>query len=126
MRKREERTQIPATDSGPKPGDFPLGSLESRAAVRAILNRRAAQQATPDIYRASWVGRPHDEDFEILDYNTGLPVTSDTAVNATKPAHSPKQNEQLRAATTEALPVQTGMSEIARHELNEEFEILDL
>jgi hypothetical protein len=29
---------LPATHSGPKPGDFPLGSLESRAAVRAILN----------------------------------------------------------------------------------------
>jgi hypothetical protein len=29
-------TVLPATNSGPKPGDFPLGSLESRAAARAV------------------------------------------------------------------------------------------
>jgi hypothetical protein len=27
---------LPATNLGPKPGDFPLGSLESRAAARAV------------------------------------------------------------------------------------------
>jgi hypothetical protein len=26
-----------ATEAGPKPGDFPIGSLESRAAARAVL-----------------------------------------------------------------------------------------
>jgi hypothetical protein len=31
-----------ATDSLPKPGDFPLGSPESRAAARALLQRRTA------------------------------------------------------------------------------------
>ena len=30
-------TRLVATDSRPKPGDFPLGSLESRAAARAML-----------------------------------------------------------------------------------------
>jgi hypothetical protein len=29
-------TVSPATNLGPKPGDFPLGSLESRAAARAV------------------------------------------------------------------------------------------
>jgi hypothetical protein len=29
-------TVLPATNLGPKPGDFPLGSLESRAAARAV------------------------------------------------------------------------------------------
>jgi hypothetical protein len=29
-----------ATDSGPKPGDFPLGSELSRAAARAMLSAR--------------------------------------------------------------------------------------
>jgi hypothetical protein len=29
-----------ATNSGPKPGDFPLGSLESRAATRVMLGKR--------------------------------------------------------------------------------------
>lgn len=30
---------LPATDSVPKPGDFPLGSPQSRAASRALLER---------------------------------------------------------------------------------------
>jgi len=30
---------LPATDSGPKPGDFPVRSLESRAAARTMLER---------------------------------------------------------------------------------------
>ena len=34
--KDPSRTVLPATNSGPKPGDFPLGSLESRAAARAV------------------------------------------------------------------------------------------
>ena len=31
------RTVLPATNLGPKPGDFPLRSLESRAAARAMV-----------------------------------------------------------------------------------------
>jgi hypothetical protein len=31
---------LPATDSGPNPGDFPVGSLESRAAARTMLGRQ--------------------------------------------------------------------------------------
>ena len=27
---------LPATNSGPRPGDFPVGSVESRAAARAM------------------------------------------------------------------------------------------
>ena len=49
-------------------------SSESRAAARAMLSKRGAQPAKPEIYRASCVGRPRDEDFEILDINSGLPV----------------------------------------------------
>src|SRR5215472_7098207 len=30
--------RLPATRPGPKPGDYPLGSPESRAAARAILS----------------------------------------------------------------------------------------
>lgn len=33
----EKRRSLPATVSGPRPGDFPLGSLESRAAARASI-----------------------------------------------------------------------------------------
>jgi hypothetical protein len=76
MRKREEHPKLPATVSGPRPADFPLGSVESRAAVRAMITGRAAQdEKAPTIYRASWVGHPQDEDYEVFDINTGLPVT---------------------------------------------------
>ena len=34
---------LAATCSGPKPGDFPLGSLESRAAARAMLDGLAGK-----------------------------------------------------------------------------------
>lgn len=35
-------TAMPATESVPKPGDFPIGSAKSRAAARAILDHRVA------------------------------------------------------------------------------------
>jgi hypothetical protein len=34
------RTVLPATNSGPRPGDFPVGSVESRAAARAIAENK--------------------------------------------------------------------------------------
>ena len=40
MSKQGQRPCLPATDSGPNPGDFPIGSLQSRAAARAMLERR--------------------------------------------------------------------------------------
>lgn len=36
---------VPATVLGPKPGDFPVGSIRSRAAARAVLANHAAEQA---------------------------------------------------------------------------------
>jgi hypothetical protein len=36
--KPELRHNLPATNPGQKPGDFPLGSLESRAAARTLLD----------------------------------------------------------------------------------------
>ncbi len=36
---------VPATVLGPKPGDFPVGSIQSRAAARALLANHAAEQA---------------------------------------------------------------------------------
>ena len=35
--KFEKTTHLPVTPSGPKPGDFPIGSPESRAAARNLL-----------------------------------------------------------------------------------------
>src|SRR5208337_3977854 len=36
--------RLPATHSGPKPGDFPIGSLQSRAAARSMLDTMPARQ----------------------------------------------------------------------------------
>jgi hypothetical protein len=35
---RSDKKTLPATTLGAKPGDFPVGSLESRAAARAMLH----------------------------------------------------------------------------------------
>ena len=35
---------LPATHPGPKPGDFPIGSLQSRAAARSLLDTMPARQ----------------------------------------------------------------------------------
>ena len=40
MNNKRKKPTLPATVSGPNPGDFPLGSPESRAASRAMLERR--------------------------------------------------------------------------------------
>ena len=37
MNNKSEKPSLPATDSKPRPGDFPLRSIESRAAARAKL-----------------------------------------------------------------------------------------
>jgi hypothetical protein len=37
MKAKTNGNGLAATDSGPKPGDFPLGSMESRAAARAVI-----------------------------------------------------------------------------------------
>jgi hypothetical protein len=44
MKNREERPRLRATNSAPRPSDFPLGSVESRAAARAMLNHLAYSQ----------------------------------------------------------------------------------
>ena len=60
-----------------RPGDFPVGSLESRAATRAMLQTRYGIQSKPIIFRASWVGRPEGhENCVIYDYQTGLPISA--------------------------------------------------
>ena len=44
MWKPRKEPPLPATDSRPKPGDFPVGSLESRAAARAMLERHDQEE----------------------------------------------------------------------------------
>jgi hypothetical protein len=43
VKKHEKRLPLSATDSGPKPGDFPIGSPECRAAARSILVRQSQE-----------------------------------------------------------------------------------
>jgi len=45
MKSHETHDGLGATDSAPQPGDFPLGSVESRAAARGKLMRM--QEMTP-------------------------------------------------------------------------------
>lgn len=44
MKKRGEVYPLPATHSDPKPADFPLGSVRSRAAARSLLKARDAEK----------------------------------------------------------------------------------
>jgi hypothetical protein len=60
-----------ATDSGPRPGDYPPGSVESRAAARALLENRAGQLATEELeltplQQATAEGESNPEVREIL------------------------------------------------------------
>jgi hypothetical protein len=48
LKAKEYRSSAPATLSGPNPGDYPLGSLESRAAARATIASRDRSNAIPD------------------------------------------------------------------------------
>jgi len=86
----------------------------------------AQHQKAANICRASWVGHPHDERFEILDIHTGLPVAGDTTDNGTRSAAAHQQDEGLRDVVTEAAPVQTGNAEVVRQKQEEDFKILDL
>jgi hypothetical protein len=37
---------LPVTNPGPRPGDFPIGSLESRAAARALVESESEMKET--------------------------------------------------------------------------------
>jgi hypothetical protein len=70
MRKHEDSRPLLATNPGSKPADFPLGSLESRAAARTMAKTRAERDAKgPSIYQSHWY-----TEVVIYNYFTGLPV----------------------------------------------------
>lgn len=98
MKNRKDSDALPATGSGPKPADFPLGSVESRAAARAMLSERPAETKAPTIYRALW-DKPGKEHLrpkpELYDYETGLPVSD--ADDETRP-HTVAVSEGPQAA----------------------------
>ena len=126
MRRRADHHPVPATNSDPRPADFPLGSVDSRAAVRAMIDRRAAQhEKQADIYRASWVGHPQDEVFEILDLNTGLPATRGNMTSGGRSEAIVQLDEEVRDAP-ETHDAQAGKGKVAQRKKDVEFEILDL
>jgi hypothetical protein len=47
--KDRNQLTLPATNSGPRPGDFPLGSAKSRAAARALLRNQQASKPRIEI-----------------------------------------------------------------------------
>jgi hypothetical protein len=58
-----------ATDSGQRPGNYALGSIESRAAARAAVEQRRASQKKRDFILISSVPRPNyanDPNFDPL------------------------------------------------------------
>jgi len=47
--KDRNQLTLPATNSGPRPGDFPLNSAKSRAAARALLTNQQASKPRIEI-----------------------------------------------------------------------------
>jgi hypothetical protein len=62
---------LPATDSAPKPGDFPLGSPKSRAASHVLLEQMG--QSTEKIrVVVEYIGAPEKNlEFEVPYLNAG-------------------------------------------------------
>jgi hypothetical protein len=56
MANKGAQKMLSATDSGPGPGCFPVGSAQARAAARALLERRLAGRNRLDI--VSSIPRP--------------------------------------------------------------------
>jgi hypothetical protein len=61
MASKGARQPLGATDSGQRPGDYALGSVESRAAARAAVDQRRASQKRRELVIVSDVPRPNYE-----------------------------------------------------------------
>jgi hypothetical protein len=91
MRGREDRCSVPATNPGPKPADFPLRSLESRAAARMLAKTRAEQNTEEwPFYHAHF-----DAETVIYDYHTGLPVNEPKADKLPQPQQQDQTSEPV-------------------------------
>jgi hypothetical protein len=99
MRKHEDSRPLLATNPGSKPADFPLGSLESRAAARMMAKTRAERDTKgPSIYQAHW-----DTEVMIYDYFTGLPVCEAPADKSPQPQFL-QQQQKAETSVPNALP----------------------
>ena len=77
---KQTGTNSPATARGPKPGDFVLGSAESRAAARARVRRLAEQDG------------PQPGDI-FIDVDVGF-LTRERAAEIYRVIHSPRESRE--------------------------------
>jgi hypothetical protein len=82
MANKAPQERLPATDSGPRPGAFPLGSAQSRAAVRSMVEARDASEE--DEIR-----------FQMVSILDGKPVNLSGLAESIRAARMRVQNEEL-------------------------------
>jgi hypothetical protein len=81
MNNSNKEPALPVTNSGPRPGDFPVGSLQSRAAARAMMERKQDEGMRVFIVNGNEaVPGPRRQDLVIRICNT-----SEVAENRTEP-----------------------------------------
>jgi hypothetical protein len=67
MASKGAQQPLGATDSGRRPGDYALGSVESRAAARAAVEQRRASQKRRELVIICSIPRPNHENDPELD-----------------------------------------------------------
>jgi len=56
---KDRRKTLGATDSGARPGRFPLGSAQSRAAARTLLDARRSEEGAGTLFVFERIGGGH-------------------------------------------------------------------
>ena len=59
MANKNTQGRLGATDTGIRPGGFPLGSAKSRAAARGLLERRRAMEGAGTLFVLERIGSGH-------------------------------------------------------------------
>jgi len=59
MTNKGPQGRLGATDSGPRPGSFPIGSAQSRAAARTLLEARKGAEGVGILFRLERIGSGH-------------------------------------------------------------------
>jgi len=99
------------------------------ALLRAYEADPSVPPERPSIYTAlQYRTAPREKElgYEILDINTGLPISADTTDNGARSAARVHRDEELRGVATKAAMAPTTEAEVVRHKKVEDFEILDL
>jgi hypothetical protein len=60
MEKRSDRHRLPAAGPDPKPGEFPIGLWESRAAARSLIESRRTTEDVGILFRLRRIGKSSD------------------------------------------------------------------